>query len=237
MLGYYKRHVLSLADRLQALNGDLTDFDHLIDLQREILGRLLITEARITGYKSRAVELKVRLRTARLPKKDALQVKKTIGRLRQRIEDCNWLLYIWRCFGDGIAYSYLDKWAVKSLLYDVTTAAVKERAGHVTGKQGFYQEMALVLEAKRRGVPALLTDLTNTIRHGDVCLLGASDPYVIEVKSSANQNERVARQVESVRKIHDYLAKDQAENLRGAGLLRRVAIPTAESITLIRSTS
>jgi hypothetical protein len=228
MLGYYKRHVLGLAERLQALNRDSTNLDRLIDLQREILSRLLITEAKITGYKLRAAQLNARLRRERLPKKDALRVKKAIERLRRRIKDCNWLLYVWRCFGDGIAFSYVDKWAMKSLLYDVTAAAEKERAGHITGKEGFYQEMTLILEAKKHGVPAVLADLTNTIRHGDICLLGASDPYVLEVKTSRNQNERVARQVESIRRIHDYFAKDEAENFRGAPLVRRVAVPSEE---------
>ena len=53
MLGYYKRHVLGLAERLQALSGDSTTLDRLIDLQRDILSRILITEAKITGYKLR----------------------------------------------------------------------------------------------------------------------------------------------------------------------------------------
>jgi hypothetical protein len=39
-------------------------------------------------------------------------------------------------------------------------------------------------------VPALLVDLTNTIRHGDICLMGESDPCLIEMKASKNLDSR-----------------------------------------------
>ena len=76
---------------------------------------------------------------------------------------------------------------------------------------------------------------TNTIRHGDVCLLGASDPYVIEVKSSTNINKRIARQTESIKSIHDYLEKDEAENARGVPIIKRVelSVPEVNYIDLV----
>ena len=224
MLGYYKRHVLRLASLLQRLRVTPTDLDLLEHLQREILGRLLHTEAKIAEYKSSIAEDKRRLRHERLPKPLATALKREIERLRARVDDCNWLLYVWRAFGDGIAFTYLDKWAVKSALYDNATGREKELPGHLTGKIGLTNELALILDAKKNGVPAVLADITNTIRHGDVCLLGASDPYLIEVKSSTNQNERASRQNEIIQTIHDYLAKDEGHDIRGASFLRRVAI-------------
>jgi len=89
-------------------------------------------------------------------------------------------------------------------------------------------EIALVIDAMKKGVPAVLADITNTIRHGDVCLLGGSDRYLLEVKSSTNQNERVSRQNENIQKVHDYLAKDEGHDIRGAPFLRRVAIHKEE---------
>lgn len=43
-------------------------------------------------------------------------------------------------------------------------------------------------------VPALLHDITMSIRHGDVSLLGKDEPFIIEMKSSSNTNKRVERQ-------------------------------------------
>ena len=77
---------------------------------------------------------------------------------------------------------------------------LNKNQGLLEARKGIARELSLVLEAKNNNVPAMLTDITNTIRHGDVCLLGASDPYVIEVKSSKNSNKRVKKQIEALKK-------------------------------------
>jgi hypothetical protein len=215
MIGYYKKHVLALSERVHNIRQNTADLDLLIETQLYILKRVLITEERKSQYKSQVSALKGELRGRRLAKKDAALLKSKIGRLGMRVKDCQWLLYIWRCFGDAIAFSYLDKWAIKPFYFESKTTHIKQSAGHMGGKDGLYREFALVLDARKHEVPALLTDLTNTIRHGDVSLLGASDPYVIEVKSSANVNQRVVRQSESIRDIHSYMENDGAENVRG----------------------
>jgi len=46
--------------------------------------------------------------------------------------------------------------------------------------------------AMKHNVPALLADLTNSVRHGDICLMGGSDPYLLEVKA-LNKLVRQAR--------------------------------------------
>ena len=52
-------------------------------------------------------------------------------------------------------------------------------------------ELVLLDSALKHNVPALLVDLTNTIRHGDVCLMGESDPYLIEAKASKNLRDQL----------------------------------------------
>ncbi len=83
------------------------------------------------------------------------------------------------------------------------------------------------MSAVDHNVPAVLCDITNSIRHGDVCLLGASDPHVIEVKSSQNSNKRVKRQIESIEKIHCYFENDLG-SIGGLDGMRRVAFPDDE---------
>ncbi len=228
MLGYYKRHIFALADKVSKLNADLADLDLLIETQLYILKRILASEKRKSHYKNEHVALKSQLRKHQLPKAKTATLKQKADHIHRCADHCQWLLYVWRCFGDAIAFSYLDKWAIKPFLYNDTTPNVKQTAGHVSGKEGLYHELALILDAKKKGVPALLNDLTNSIRHGDVCLLGAGDPYVIEVKSSNNANKRTERQSKSIKNIHDYLENDGGENVRGAPYCIRMEIPVPE---------
>lgn len=228
MIRFYKKHIFNLVDRLRNLDPSSDNFDVLIETQLYILKRILQTEERIDKRKRELGDLKASLRRDRLCKNDAKKTKDRIEHLKKRITKYKWLLYIWRCFGDGIAFIYLDKWGLKSLMYEHNSPDVKQQAGFIGGKEGIYNEFALVLEAKKHGVPALLTDLTNIIRHGDVCLLGASDPHVIEVKSSPNKNKRVDRQLEGIEKIHSYLENDAGDSVRGVPRMHRVEIQCKE---------
>ena len=72
-------------------------------------------------------------------------------------------------------------------------------------------------------MPALLCDLTNSIRHGDICLLGASDPHLIEVKSRSDGGARGARQRVDVTRLNDFFDNDGGEVL-GAPTVARGAL-------------
>ena len=76
--------------------------------------------------------------------------------------------------------------------------------------------------AIKHGVPAILSDLTNSIRYGDICLLGESIPKIIEIKSSRNTSSRIFRQVDSIKLVQSYLDKDEASNIRGFPRMKRV---------------
>jgi hypothetical protein len=77
-------------------------------------------------------------------------------------------------------------------------------------------------------IPALLVDLTNTIRHGDVCLMIGPDPHLIEVKSSKGLNTRGKRQKRALEKLHSFFETDKAKELRGVRNVRRVSFESAE---------
>jgi len=234
MLGYYKNHVLRLSARLQELHAEPDNLQLLLSLQRDILRRILHTEARISEYRERWLTLGAQIKDGRLPKQDAARLKRKLSAADATLKQYQWLLYVWRCFGDGIAFAYVNKWAMKPLLYNVQNAYAKQGPGNITGKEGLKGEIALLLEAIRSGVPALLTDLTNSIRHGDVCLLSGPDPHLIEVKSSKNSNRRVSRQIENLSSIHSYLEKDEAFNVRGFPHIKRVELAISERSYLDR---
>jgi hypothetical protein len=138
-------------------------------------------------------------------------------------------IYIWRCFGDALAYVYLDKFSVKHALFEVDRWGTKEPPGMLHGKAGLRGEISLLVEAIDREIPAVLCDATNTLRYGDVCMLGAGDPYLIEVKSSPKLNKRGKRQRAKLEKLQGFLDTDSAINFRGGtGEMRRSSLEVPE---------
>ena len=49
-------------------------------------------------------------------------------------------MFIWRCFRDGIAFSYLDKFAPKHAFLNTHDLEPKQRAGAMSGKEGLKTE-------------------------------------------------------------------------------------------------
>jgi predicted RNase H-like nuclease (RuvC/YqgF family) len=176
MLRYYKKHIFTLKEMLNELDPTSSNLDHVVNIQRYILKLILHTEKKITNKKEELKELKATLRTKSSSKEKSKNIKTKCSGLQKSIDDYYFLLYVWRCFGDGIAFKYLSKWNLKRLMFNSDNPDIKQSSGSIGGKKGIDSEFALLLEAKANGVPALLCDLTNTIRHGDVCLLGANAP-------------------------------------------------------------
>lgn len=105
---------------------------------------------------------------------------------------------------------------------------MKSSAGMLGGKSGLVNEVACLLSALEHGVSAILCDITNTLRYGDVCLLGASDPCPIEVKSRKSLNKRGKRQAATLERLTAFLETDQAENFRVPGMTKRVELKIPE---------
>lgn len=122
-------------------------------------------------------------------------------------------IFLLKCFGDALAFVYLDKHAIKHSYFDTEEYIKKPDAGFLTGKEGLVHELSLLNSALNHKVPAVLCDITNTLRYGDVCLLGMSDPKFIEAKKGA-LGSRGKRQIERIAKLEDFFDKDEAVNFR-----------------------
>jgi hypothetical protein len=214
---------------LRRLEANQHDYDLLLRSQREIVRLIRRSERRISELKLRSRALHQQKSRGRLSKHASQLLKQSIERVRLEIATARHLLFLWRCFGDGIAFVYLDKYALKHMLYNTHDYSVKQVAGAISNKEGFKLEWNIVRGLAKKQIPAMLCDITNTIRHGDVCALVGPDPLPIEVKSSANRNERVARQLASVDALNKFIATDKATNFRGQELVRRVALPLPET--------
>jgi hypothetical protein len=141
--------------------------------------------------------------------------------LAQRIERVRAAAYLWRCFGDAIAFEFLDKYALKQCYYNADRPTVKQRAGFLSGKEGISIEIAFLEDFLEKKVPALLVDLTDTIRHGDICLLEGPDPVLIEVKAKAGLDARGRRQRDDLAKLHAFFENGEVEELRGFSKVTR----------------
>lgn len=227
MLKYYKKHIFLLKNKLNELEPTSNDFIPLLELQQYIIERILDTEHKIKIKQEVLAELKKSLKNQNNTKIQSKEIKSKIKKANNSINGYKYLLYVWRCFGDGIVFKYVNKWNLKRLLFESDSPEIKQTSGFIGGKTGIKKEWSLIKDATSNNVPAILCDITNTIRHGDICLLGGSDPYVIEVKSSTNTNKRVDRQVNAIDTIHSYLNNDEG-NIGGVEGMCRVDIPVDE---------
>jgi hypothetical protein len=169
MIGYYKKHILALSDAISQIQSSPERVDQLKEFQTLLIGRILNSEKKIDGFKKRLNDLKRELRSSRPTKEKAKAIKKQIKFYQQRINDHKWMLFVWRCFGDAVVFLYLDKFAIKPFLYEFGSNVQKQRAGRLAGKEGLKAELSVAFDALAHGVPAILCDLTNCIRHGDIC--------------------------------------------------------------------
>ena len=211
---------------LSVIKSDPDQLSSVLELQRLLIRNIIKSERRIQRLKRARGRLKKQIKFGRLAKQESTQLKNLVIRLENRTFDTQHLLFLWRCFGDGIANIYQSKYSLKHLFYD-GNYLIKEKAGFISGKAGFKKEYKVLCQGIRMGVPVVMSDLTNIIRHGDVCALSGADPVPIELKSSA-LNARGRRQVEELKVLANFYANDGAENFRGMPNVKRIELNLPE---------
>ncbi len=234
MYKFPRTAILETAVILHTIKASPSRIDLVLSLQRILIRRITRTERRIKRIKSLKAGLKRSMASHRWTKVKARKLKLKSENCDMAVRELQYQLFIWRCLGDGIAFTYLDKYALKHLYYDGEYNA-KESAGFLTGKTGFRKEWKYLCIALRMDVPVILSDLTNIIRHGDLCLLGNSDPVLVEVKSSENRNARTTRQEKELRALGEFFRNDQARNWRGNSRVVRLEthVPERQYIDII----
>jgi len=204
---------------LSDLRSKPENLEKLSSLQHLLIKEIVVAEKKIRGLKKK---LSLVSNTGNDPAGNATTY------IRNRINSMRQVAFVWRCFGDAIAYIYLDKFALKHTLYSTENFNPKQSAGFLLDKQGLQGEISVMEQGLEAGIPTLLTDLTNTIRHGDVCFMVGSDPHLVEVKSGHGLNQRGRRQVKHLKKLQEFFANDRARGFRGLPEIRRIAHETAE---------
>lgn len=223
MISSRKKGFLRLCRLLRAIEADRDDLASVKALNLGLLKEILRDEGYLLRLRADHKALKAILKTGRLVKADAARLRKRMAGLELRIKRYNDQIYVWRCLGDGLAYAYIASFNIKHVFFNTTHMGPKADAGFITGKSGLEREVAILKSAIDHRVPAVLSDITNIVRYGDLCLLGGPDPVPIEVKSSKGLNQRGHRQVAKLQTLNAFLETDRAENFRGAPSVSRAS--------------
>lgn len=222
MVARYKKSLKQLTMMLHTIKTQKNvSIEVIVDFQLLLLKK--IKEAEKAIIRTKVISQKLRLEKAneRPTRERSKEISTLIKKLDDKIESYRYIIYIWKMYGDSIAFLFCDKYALKHFLY-TENYHVKESAGFISGKEGIKSEIKLLKTAAQNNVPAVLCDLTNTLRHGDVCLLGQNDPYPIEVKTSHKLNKRGEKQLRNIDELNSFFINDEAENFRGLGpVIRR----------------
>jgi hypothetical protein len=225
-----KKTFHQLFQLVRAIEADQADLSSVRQLNVLVLKQVLHSERAILRHRNRQRDLNGQLKTGRGTKEESRAIRAHLARVRRYIAAQEDQIFIWKCFGDALAYIYLDKFSIKHAFFETDRRGIKDQVGMLSGKVGLANELGLLLDAIEHGVPAVLCDITNTLRYGDICLLGGSDPFLVEVKSSPKTNKRGKRQMAKLAKLHSFLNTDEAVDFRGGkGLTRRVSLSIPEA--------
>jgi|JI10StandDraft_1071094.scaffolds.fasta_scaffold32621_5 hypothetical protein len=228
MLGLNKRKFEALHRLLWRLASKPADTKLLVAFQRKLIRQIIQLEARINKSKRARSDANSALKVGGRSRVESDRLRRRVGQIDSRIDALTHLLFVWRCFGDGIAFLYLDKFALKQTFFETTSLRPKQSAGWISGKAGLANELGELEKASSLGLPALLTDLTNTIRHGDLCILTGPDPLLLESKTSDRLNARGKRQRAALEKLSTFYSTDVGKSLRGYEEVRRVQLHSEE---------
>src|SRR4051812_47533742 len=135
MLGYRKKSFARAHSLLNTLRTNLEDLDALKALQYLLCAEIVRAERKIRHLKS---DLKSIQQTG------GSKTHKRSSFLKQRIERVRQCAYVWRCFGDAIAFIYMDKFALKQTFFQTESLNEKQGAGFLADKLGLSNEIALL---------------------------------------------------------------------------------------------
>lgn len=214
MYSYYRKSLLKLSHALHESQKEpsANKYNCLL-VQEKVLATLIRIEKSIRTHRGALKELRRYLSLGRefiIDKAEAKRVKDAISWHSTRIKEYQHLLITFRTIVDGLAFIYLDKWDIKPM-------AFKEQSGFISEKTGLGFELRILRLAFSLGHIALLNDLTNCLRYGDVTILAKGRKLFVEAKSGHRGNARVRRQKSKLENIAEYLTSGRSDKLRAIG--------------------
>lgn len=168
MIYRYRKNLVNLFARLNRVAEDPSGNRlECLAIQEKLLRSISYIEGRIRSLKLQRKEYKIRLALTvepRLTKQEAVQIKAGLVQIDQALDAYKSLIHIFKEIGDGLAFTYLDRWNIKPV-------SVRESPGFISGKQGSRMERKVLRSVFMAGGVAILNDITNNLRHGDVTVV------------------------------------------------------------------
>lgn len=215
MIKYYKKTLLKLIEQLHQIHYSPDENQLLcLSLQEHLIKTITYVESRIRNLKKIQKKLRAQISIkckSVNSKHNSKILKASLKRTYEKKEGYRCLLNILRAIGDGIAFTYINKWDLKPF-------AFKEPSGFISEKRGLKLEMESLRYIFSKGKSAILNDITNTLRHGDITIPVDGFPFIIEIKSSKSRIHRgnctrEDRQVRKIDQILKYLATEETKGL------------------------
>ncbi|KJZ20635.1 hypothetical protein [Loktanella sp. S4079] len=222
-----RKAFIELLNLVRNIEDNPDDIEAVRQVNEKLIALLTSAETAIAQHGESKKSLIEQLKTQRLPKAETKKIRSKLKRVDGYIKAQRDQIFVWKSIGDALAFVYLDPFAIKHMFFDTEDYKVRQDAGALLGKKGLEAELQVLNDALDNNVPAILCDLTNTLRFGDICLLGNSDPYPIEIKTSSRLNQRGLRQKAKLEKLHSFLDTNSADDFRGfSGQTSRIASST-----------
>lgn len=210
MLYSYRASLVDLFTRVQRVRRrPVASANECLAIQETLIKRITYVEGR-----TRKARLKMKMLKAALVGSVATRPTKAVSKetkaeikcCAELIEEYRRILGILREVGDALAFIYIDKWDIKPM-------AFKQPPGYLSGKRGNRLERGILRGIFERGGVAILNDLTNCLRYGDVTILWDGNLHIIEAKSGRGLNKRGKRQVRRNELLLEYLRTDRSVGL------------------------
>lgn len=192
------------------------------DIQQLLLDRIIKVEERIIQNNEIVKSNKIKNRNKNISPDE----RKDIGQETKRLNDVNEMLKQdlrrLREIGDSIAFAYFNKHDLKSLCW-------KQTAGFIGGKDGLKRELEELERFFNQGDFAILNDITNSLRFGDITVEKDGKPHLVEIKTSVHSNARIRRQEKDLNERMELIHNDYVENLFGSDKkLKKITSSTPE---------
>lgn len=208
IISYYKKAIINLVSSVQDYYRKADENLQLCkNIQITLIEKIIYIEHRIRSLKGELAKAKIDLHKKheyQLSKEQSALLKDRIKFFEGRIAEYHDLRSAFKSIGDAIAFTHLDEWSIKQF-------SQKEDVGFISGKAGFILEMQCFQLGFDRGIPTILHDITNSLKHGDISFFLKGGKFIsIECKSGNTRGQRRAqRQVNDLREILQFLYTDE----------------------------
>jgi hypothetical protein len=113
MVARYKKNIDNATTMLHIIKKYKIEAGAIVDFQLFLLQRIKNGERGITYCKEAIRNLRLEKANSRPSRGRSKEIDQAIKKFEKKREDYKYIIYIWRCYGDGIAFHYCDKYALK----------------------------------------------------------------------------------------------------------------------------